>query len=76
MFASEIAKNVFYIQTKTDAVRVIRDSYDRQQYLRDFGDVVVLYDENTDTYRVPAFANDIKKYCDAKAVDCAKNGSE
>jgi hypothetical protein len=69
------------VETTTDALRNLREiaAWSRQQernYIAEFGDVEVEYDEEYKVYRVPAFAERIAKYIEAKQIDCKRWGCE
>ena len=69
------------VETTTDALRNLREiaAWSTQQtrnYIADFGDVEVEYDEKYKVYRVPAFKAERDRYCAAKAESCRLWGSE
>ena len=69
------------VETTTDALRVIWNderfgNVHLERYIEQFGDVEVEYDEQDNVYRVPAFAEKIKSYCETKSYYCARWGSE
>ena len=51
-------------------------AFHRDRYIRQNGDVVVVWDEKHKAYRVPEFKTQRDSYKDAKAVDCARWGNE
>jgi len=62
------------IETKTDIVRYVETEASREGYIAEFGDVSVVWDAEYRTWRVPAFKAEIDKYCEAKAIQCARWG--
>ena len=69
------------VETTTDALQNLREiaAWSNQQvdnYIADFGDVEVEYDETYKVYRVPAFAERIARYSEAKQIDCNRWGCE
>ena len=64
------------IETKTDAYRVLSNESEKEKYIAEFGDVVIVFDKEYNVYRVPEFADAIRVYSEAKAIDCAKWGCE
>ena len=83
MKASEIKLgNEIRIETTNDAVNVWPlntkggQEWHRDNYIKWYGDVDVEYDEQFNVYRVPAFADKIKAYCDNKAEYCERWGSD
>ena len=64
------------VETTTDALRNLREYQQVDNYIADFGDVEVEYDETYKVYRVPAFAERIAKYSEAKQIDCNRWGCE
>tara|TARA_R110002020_G_scaffold103752_13_gene243163 strand:- start:461 stop:760 length:300 start_codon:yes stop_codon:yes gene_type:complete len=68
------------VETTTDAYRVmwICDRFGdahRENYIEQFGDVEVEYDDEWNVYRVPAFKEQIDKYSEAKQRHCERWGS-
>jgi len=64
------------VETTTDATQVLSDGWSLTNYIKQYGDVEVEYEKKYDVYRVPAFAEKIKAYCEAKAKHCERWGSE
>ena len=64
------------VETTTDALRNLREYQQVDNYIADFGDVEVEYDETYKVYRVPAFAERIARYSEAKQIDCNRWGCE
>ena len=64
------------VETPTDAQRLIYNEYHREQYIAEFGDVEVEYDEYYKRYRVPAHKLQRDSFIAAKANYCTKWGSE
>ena len=60
------------VETKTDAYQVLSDGWSLTNYIQQYGDVEVEYDQQCRVYRVPAFADEIESYSQAKAEDCAR----
>ena len=68
------------VETTTDALRVIWiderfGNAHLDNYIKQFGDVEVEYDEKYNTYRVPAFKVERDSYITAKAEHCRRYGS-
>jgi hypothetical protein len=64
------------VETTTDAQRLIYNEYHREQYIAEFGDVEVEYDEYYKRYRVAAHKLQRDSFIAAKAAHCTKWGSE
>ena len=64
------------VETKTDAYSIIKDSAALDRYIKEFGNVSVVFDSEWNVWRVPDFADAIKKYSDAKQIDCQRWGCE
>jgi len=64
------------VETKTDAYRTLSDGWSLTQYISQYGDVEVEYDEKFKVYRVPAFAKEIASFKTLKAAHCARWGCE
>ena len=63
------------VETTTDAQRLIYNEYHREQYIAEFGDVEVEYDEYYKRYRVAAHKVERDSFIAAKANYCTKYGS-
>jgi hypothetical protein len=63
------------VHTTTDANRVLHEQDSFDNYIEQFGDVEVVYDEKYRVYRVPAFKEQRDRYCAAKAESCRRWGS-
>jgi len=63
------------IETTTDAQRLIYNEYHREQYIAEFGDVEVEYDEYYKRYRVAAHKVERDAYVALKVAHCATYGS-
>ena len=63
------------VETPTDAQRLIYSEYQREQYIAEFGDVEVEYDEYYKRYRVPAFKVERAEYSKLKQAYCNQFGS-
>ena len=50
--------------------------YHRNRWIKENGDVVVVWDEQYKVYRVPSFTARRKRFSAAKAKDCSRWGSE
>jgi hypothetical protein len=64
------------VETTTDATRLIYNEYQREQYIAEFGDVVVEYDEYYKKYTVSAHKVERDAYIASKAKYCMQYGSE
>jgi hypothetical protein len=58
-----------------DSLQVLYSEWQKQSWIEKNGNVDVVYDEELKRYTVPAFAESRKRYSDAKAIDCARFGS-
>ena len=63
------------VETTTDATRLIYNEYHREQYIAEFGDVEVEYDEYYKKYTVSAHKVERDAYRALKVAHCAKYGS-
>ena len=63
------------IETPADALRLIYNEYHREQYIAEFGDVVVEYDAYYKRYTVPAFKVQRAEYSKLKQAYCDQHGS-
>jgi hypothetical protein len=54
---------------------VLYSEQQKQLWIETNGNLDVVYNEELKRYTVPAFAESRKRYSDAKAVDCARFGS-
>ena len=64
------------VETATDAYQILSDGWSLTNYISKYGDVEVEYDEQYSVYRVPAFAERIARYSEAKQIDCDRWGCE
>lgn len=55
-------KNEIRIETKTDALSIIRSQWHADNYIEKHGDVTVQYCSEMNIWRVPEFAEAIQKY--------------
>ena len=77
MFVSDIevaAGSNHKIETKTDLVWYIECEETRERFLDTFGDLEVVWDEEYQTWRVPAFNEVREKYIAHKVEQCARWG--
>ena len=51
-------------------------AFHRDRYIRQHGDVTVVWDERHKVYRVPSFKVQQDSYSNAKAIDCERWGNE
>ena len=63
------------VETTTDATRLIRNEYQRERYIAEYGDVEVEYDAYYKKYTVAAHKVERDAYIALKAAHCAKYGS-
>jgi hypothetical protein len=59
-----------------DAFRVLYNETQKEMYIEEFGNPEVYFDTKYNVYRVPEFAESIKKYNHSKSLDCAIWGCE
>lgn len=77
-FTTEMRENVWRghsVETTSDSLRMIGNERHAQQYIDQFGDVEIVLDEEYNTWKVPAFAEQREEYCDAKQKYCEQHGS-
>jgi hypothetical protein len=71
-----------YVQTKTDALRIVSNKFDVDRYIFNFGDVEIEQDSHSGLavsathWLVPEFADDIRVYTENKMVQCQRWGCE
>ncbi|MHA2022067.1 MAG: hypothetical protein ACTSWQ_00215 [Candidatus Thorarchaeota archaeon] len=78
-FTAEMRENIWRghsIQTTTDAHRLLGNERTAEQYIEQFGDQEIEYDEKCKYWRVPKFAESRKRYIEQKQVDCERWGCE
>jgi hypothetical protein len=78
-FTTEMRENVWRghsVQTTSDANRMIGNEQHAQNFIEEFGDVEIAFNEKYKHWKVPAFAEQRKRYCDAKQAHCDVYGSE
>ena len=51
-------------------------AFHRDRYIKENGDVTVVWDEKFKVYRVPSFKVQQDSYSNAKAIDCSRWGNE
>ena len=61
------------VETMTDAHRVVHSQDDFDSYVKQFGDVEVVYDEQFNVYHVPAFKVERDSYIKGKAATLASS---
>ena len=71
----EVGRHV-RIETHSDAFRILYDENQRADYIAQYGNVEVKYDEVCRVYRVAEFAAIIQRYSEIKAIDCLRWGCE
>ena len=64
------------VQTTTDANRIVNNQKSCDQFIAEFGDVEIQYDERYNVYRVGVFFGQREKYIAAKQIDCDRYGCE
>ena len=64
------------VESDTDAYHILSNQFQLDQYVARFGNVDVVYDAEWKVYRVPSLDAKRNLYCEAKAKDCARWGSE
>ena len=64
------------VETTTDAYQILSDGWSLSNYISQYGDVEVEYDEKYKVYCVPAFAERIARYTAAKQIECDRWGCE
>ena len=77
-FTEEMKENVWAghnVQTPTDASRVIANKRHAENFIAKFGDVEIEFDVQYKQWVVPAFAEQRKRYCNAKQAHCEQFGS-
>lgn len=78
-FTDEMQDNAWRghsVETPSDAYRIINNRKSRNKFTDEFGDVKIEYDETCKVYRVPAFAENRKRYSELKQNDCNRWGCE
>ncbi len=82
-FTDEIAVNVMFfgwrghsVETTSDAHCTLSNPESAKQYIKQYGDQEIEYDEKCKVYRVPAFAERIARYSKLKQIDCDRWGCE
>ena len=78
-FNSEMEANAWKghsVETNTELHYMVSSTQSAQRYIDQFGDVEIVYDEKYRRWRVPVFAEQIRRFSEAKALDCARWGSE
>jgi hypothetical protein len=61
------------VETTTDAHRVVHSQDDFDSYVKQFGDVEVVYDEQFNVYHVAAFKVERDGYIEGKAATLANS---
>lgn len=78
-FTSEMRENSWRghsVETTSDSLRMVANERHAQQYIDQFGDVEIVFDAKYKSWKVPAFAEQRKEYCDLKQAHCERWGSE
>lgn len=76
MKISQVQNACFRVETKYGTVRIIDTDWRLSDYIKDFGDVEVVYNEARKVYEVPAFAERIAQGQAIAAAACAFWGNE
>jgi hypothetical protein len=71
-----VARETLVETPNSDGYAVLTTERSMEDFLRENGDVEVVYDPKVNVYRVPAFAEARKLYSDAKNWDCVRWGCE
>ena len=77
-FTTEMRENVWVghsVQTKTDAHRMIGNERHAQNFIDEFGDVEIVFNEKYKHWEVPAFAEGRAEYGKLKQAYCDQFGS-
>ena len=64
------------VEGKTDALHILSNQFQLEQYVNRFGNVEVILDAENNVYRVHSFAALRREYERKKSRDCEKWGSE
>ena len=76
LYVADMCMFPFRVETKTDAHAVINNSPALDRYIKEFGNVSVVFDTEWNVWRVPEFADAIERYNAAKQIDCQRWGCE
>ena len=64
------------VEGNTDAYHILSNQFQLDGYVKQFGNVEVVYDAEWKVYRVPSLDEKRNLYCEKKTRDCAKWGCE
>jgi hypothetical protein len=64
-----------WVETKTDSHNVLSNEFQRNLFIRQFGDVAIVPDRIAGRYIVPEFSQARKEYSQSKLAHCQKYGS-
>ena len=64
------------VESDTDANHILSNQFQLDGYIKQFGNVAVIYDAEWKVYRVPSLDEKRNLYCEKKTLDCAKWGCE
>ena len=64
------------VEGDTDAYHILSNQFQLDGYIKQFGNVKVVYDAEWNVYRVPSLDAKRNQYCEAKTRDCARWGCE
>ncbi len=76
IFMGDHSNTAQRVETRSDAITHIGNDFQLRSYIKEFGNVVVEFDESANLWRVPEFAPAIARYNAAKTLDCKRWGSE
>jgi len=71
----ELTRNT-RVESDTDAYHILSNQFQLDQYVQQFGNVEVVWDDDWTVYRVPSLDAKRSEYETKKARDCARWGSE
>ena len=71
----ELTRNT-RVESDTDAYHILSSQFQLDQYVQQFGNVEVVWDDEWTVYRVPSLDAKRNQYCEAKTRDCARWGCE
>ena len=71
----ELTRNT-RVESDTDAYHILSNQFQLDQYVQQFGNVEVVWDDEWTVYRVPSLDAKRNQYCEAKTRDCARWGCE
>ena len=64
------------VESDTDAYHILSNQFQLDGYIKQFGNVEVVWDDEWTVYRVPSLDEKRNLYCEKKTLDCAKWGCE